>query len=1271
MLNCNGPIHAMHNYSENWRHLKSILTGYATINRRPEPSSYTDHINAKALSIFLTHANLATPKLDRTTVEEILAGRQLWSNTLGTPHFEGVNLPLSLLEENGLVAFYTDWCTVHCQTMRGQDNVDPSLIQLIQAVEHLKNIRYGQNGYIQPHYTCPENELVGRMAAHFGGMPITELLPELCLEDGQFMLPPGNQNSSSLVSTYLWLTLRESLEPKQAFDRWILCLRVNCDWCMPVLFDDSDPEERAEFGKQLIAYLAQDAALSLPMDTLWKQFINENEFSNILTPVSSCLHVTIDTEGNNSSEREEIIELEKTNLSTLSAAYPTYSTEDSGDLQFVEQGHQFRHRRERELFYTSLVASVIETSIRIDGQVLVSSGIAEALLELATSRPILKHLLLNLLPTFESTNYLIWLLSRPATCDIALFYLTQQSFSNSHRDSQSFIQHFDKGYQQLVCHEYLRTIKEEPDSGDRLLKVVELLGVRCRLQINNFSKNSEYQLLLCLLGNLSNQHAIQIGQAFVQSHTTTTDAPQGSQTPQHHRYLLGFWLIERLEDAGIDSAGTLIRSLKTTLLNYYKAEFVENLEGLRCSLQPSAFFSALPWHKLIGDEGVGSLLTISNSCSDWLKELNYSNKNNFVFAAAVRQYLQILMCVGRTQKISKDWERVANRVAEIVRTLGFGPREQAIYLFDEAFYSDKYDLLRQFCSYTNLFQDSLYDDFIERCVRLIPLDQLFVFLEHCPVIARAQKLQDIIASRQSFETETLGLAGLEKSFISAWESGHTVLATNLIGAAKAILAEDRFTKSNNHHILRIRKVWLTYEYKWRLMNLLDASKHNPDKFTEFAHQVPLPHERQDNSNQQQGDRVQWQECERFRRYIIAAAYCETEPIKCIRIMERLYQETKNCDHSFLLFKGHRTLHKNSSDATQLRHALLQFLLAIGEVEPEHMSSQWVASILDSYQELHDAPKINAFWIKLTSDQQGRVEILRPYCLALIARGDALIAQQIISRYRELNLQTSEGLGLNELIDQLIKALPLDQSMSQLVQVINEESQRTVVQLSKHYSQIVSKEFDDYVAIVGQGQSPHEFLKNAVLEVAHELLLRKKNLQMHSESASEKKNIRITKEDLINDWFTSLFDKRMAEARLGMRDQKRGGQSASGESPGEIDGYITDAKNKRIAIFEAFRLFSVDTTVISNHLDKIFGYDNESLSTVFIAVYCDVSDFAVLVHGYAEFIASQKYAGFTVDSEAGSTVDSLDDTDGLWLGMERRRRNHREVIIYHVLLNMRF
>jgi hypothetical protein len=1256
----------MHNYSENWRHLQSISTGYSARIGVPQVYSYIDHIKAKALAVFFANATLATPKLDRTTIEAVLAGRKTWPNSTGTGRFVGPNVQLSLLESSGLVAFYTDWCTVYCQPVRGLDGIDPSLVPLIQAVEHLKDICYGRNGYIAPHYECPANELDKLWTRQFGSTPIAELLPELQLKDGRYTIPAGNQNFSSLVSTYLWLALRESLEPLHAFHRWILCLRVNCDWGMPLIFDYLEFEECAAFSKQLIDYLAKDFALCLSIDTLRKQCINKTAFLSIITPVTTHLRFAIDSEGNSSSEHEDI-QLPKTTLVDIDAAYSTYTAHAVEDLQFVQQWQQFRHHWDPNLFYTSLVASVIEANVRVNGNSLVSLGTAEPFFELASSRPILKHLLLNLLPEYANPIYLIWLLSRPSTCDVALFYLSQQSPTGPGRDSQSFIEHIDKAYQYLVCYEYLRTVKQDQGNADRLYKIIDIIGNRLQLNNDDFSKSFAYQFMLCLLGSMNDQQVIETAEAYVQS-LPKYKGLQDAHVKAHHLYFLGFWLIERIEDLGIDPTGKLILSLKKVLLSHYRAEFEENMTGHRSTLQPNSFFSALPWYKLIGPEGVGPLLALSNRCSDWHKSLNYSSQNCLVTASTVRHYLQVLMCVGRPQRFIENWERITIRVTEIVRTFGFGPREQAAYLFSGKFYTDQYDLWTQFCSYTNLLQENLYGEFVDRCVSDIPLDQLFVLLERCSVNARAQQLRELIAYRQSPESEDIGLSGLEQAFLSACEAGHGALADKLIDTANAFLNQEHFAKTNNPRILKARRVWITYGYKRQLMNLMETLKGDPDKFFEAARQVPLPHTPHESTDRD-SDRAQRRESEHFRRYIIAAAYYETDPEKCVHIMEVLHRETKSSFHSFLLFQGRLAVSRNNGDVNRVRHALSQFLFSLGDTEPEHMPSQWVANILDAYRQLHDTSGINAFWAKLTPLQQASAEILRPYCLALITRGEPLIAQQIISRYQELNPQTSDSLGLNDLIDELHKALPPNMSISRLVQVINEDSQRSSVQLRKHYSQIVSKDFDEYVAIVGNGQASHEFLKNAMLEVAQELLLRKKNLHLHSTSATGITSYRITQEDLINDWFTSLFDKRMAEARVGLRDQKRGGQSESGNRPGESDGFITDAKNKRIAIFEAFRLFSKDTTVISQHLDKIAKYDNESLSPVFMVGYCDVKDFDALVRGYVDFIIHRDYAGFIAESKKDDGVEILYYRDYLWLGMERRRRSHREVVFYHLLLDM--
>jgi hypothetical protein len=230
------------------------------------------------------------------------------------------------------------------------------------------------------------------------------------------------------------------------------------------------------------------------------------------------------------------------------------------------------------------------------------------------------------------------------------------------------------------------------------------------------------------------------------------------------------------------------------------------------------------------------------------------------------------------------------------------------------------------------------------------------------------------------------------------------------------------------------------------------------------------------------------------------------------------------------------------------------------------------------------------------------------------------------------------------------------------------SVRSNSQLARDYSEIISKDFSDYVKIVGGGRTLQNFLMDVVKDVAQELLVRKKNLMIHMRGYEGNVRLKLTKEDLVNDWFTSLFNKRMSEARIGFEDQKRAGQSQSGIEVGEVDGYIVDSKNRNISIFEAFRLFSADATVIFEHLDKISKYDNEALSPVFIVAYCHVENFGALVRSYEALVNDRVYVGYKSIGGGNSRVVSMEETDQLWIGSETRLRGPREVVFYHMLLN---
>ncbi|WP_368710662.1 hypothetical protein [Paraburkholderia caribensis] len=1256
----------MPNFSRNWRHLASIVAAYPPFVQNTDSPSLEDHVRAKAMSFFLVRATLATPRLDRETVEDVLSGKLNWPAVAGESEnqFKGVDISLPFLEECGFVSFYAGWLSVHFQTPKDRESVHPSLVPLIDALEHLKDMCAGRKGLIQPHYSCSQDKLDATFAEARSLGTVGTTLPELCLVDGSYHLPPQNRSFDSLTSTYLWRAFRAQ-DPTQAFERWLACMRVNCQWAMPVLFQEHDHEEREAFTKELLRWLAADKSLEQSLLRLKKQSRNEDEFASIANPTNTQIFIDVNVNGRTVPRQERVTELPKPSLDTLANVYPSSSNEDLSDLESVKRSQGF-HRHDPDLFYSWLIASMVETSIRIDGMTLVSSGFVEALLELATSRPILKHLLLIVVPRYSSAKYKVFLLSQPATCAVALYYLTRHQIFRSSHDDDPPLQLLDTGFLQLVFRQFLRTVEDEADLGERLLEVFELLCEGVNLQSDNFSGTREYRTLLNYLNCLDHKQIVALAHSFSARHfdpsRTVSYSPPASQW-----YLLGFWLIDRLDEAGIDYDGDVGHRVRSALVARYEGEFKHNLSGQCKTLEPTAFVSALPWNKLFTSQNSAQLLALSRERHRWNLTVHTSNGSLTCTASAVAHYLQVLMSVGKFRSAGEPWDSVALRATDIARVWGFGDRKDVVYLFRGGPIVGEYDLWSAFCSFANLLPDNLYNDFIESCIGWIPLNQLFTLVERTTITARAQVLRNEISIRQSSGTEDMGLAALEQAFVSACESGHTELSEKLLTTAKKTL-EERFGASTDRLVIHRRHTWLSYEYKLRLIKLSGDFRQNPDGFSNAAIALEIPHVRNGAPHPYFEGTAEWQECDYFRRYITASMYLETNPEKCVLIMRTLFHQSKDKNHAFMLFKGRIALFEKNGNLANLRSALSHFKTVAGTTEPARMSNRWVSAILGSYATLQDTSGLDSFWEKLSEDQKQSAEILYPYCKSLIARGDTLVAKQALLRYHEHNRDTAGDPDVEQLIKELVDALPAEHSTSELLKHVIEQAQRNKLQLKAHYKDIVSRGFSDYVEIVGDGESQAEYLAEIVFHVSRELVLRKKNIHIHLEKNGKSKTS-ITKEDLINDWFTSLFDLRMAEARVGFRDQKRTGESQSGISPGEADGFITDSKNRRLALFEAFRLSSMETQVISEHLGKIAGYDNESLSPVFIVAYCDVADFEGFIPRYVGFINEEDYAGFSTSIGPGSQLTEQKNAGHVWMGLETRHRDGQDISFYHVLLNL--
>jgi hypothetical protein len=132
-----------------------------------------------------------------------------------------------------------------------------------------------------------------------------------------------------------------------------------------------------------------------------------------------------------------------------------------------------------------------------------------------------------------------------------------------------------------------------------------------------------------------------------------------------------------------------------------------------------------------------------------------------------------------------------------------------------------------------------------------------------------------------------------------------------------------------------------------------------------------------------------------------------------------------------------------------------------------------------------------------------------------------------------------------------------------------------------------------------------------------------------------------------------------------KDQSRWGSSASGKSAGELDIKVENRDREAESIIEAFNLKGFNRTVIDSHLKKLFGYDPAGLARNFIIVYSEAEDFYGLW---------QKYLTHLPDIDLKCKLTRApEEEDTSWAGIRLARTRHaregKEVIVYHLFVNM--
>ena len=1259
----------MAHYSENIVKLKALLT-------LPKQRSSCDqflydfecHQKAKILATLLANAELGTPELNRKTVAGLLKGEVVWLRDSGISEAISTFDDIQLLEELGAISFYADYLQTHFRSIREQECLHETVKPLNDALVDLRDIAWGNNGFIKPFFKI-DQKLAKNLIYRLGVKADLEKLQEVTLVNDEYHIQLLGGESNRIIFNYLWAELNEIIEADEAFKQWLLVAKVYSGVFHPFLEGLSE-DSKQSFLNQLMILIEGDDHLKKPLHILENQWRCDSHFESIFYQRNSAINLSINA---SSGESTSIITDGGVTQFTLKDVQDKYIAPDecldnrsliSIAEDWIIKSNTHEYGRGQFYSYFGFPQMLVSSDILIDHAAIYDYGKVKSLIEMSKDRVGLEHILFNVLPSFDNFDLLLYLLCSKNTSSLALFLIIDHAprMFTSHRltGESPFSTVLN-----LACDEYISVIFEghsETSKND----VVELIIALAKRAINeetSFEYSVNKKALDILLQELSIKQ-IEIVAEDLLEYVVQDNTARNNNFPCWKYYLL-FWLLEKSQTFGVLAEKDFSERVQVSIGNEYSVAFTLCLEPKKYPFGAIKLFDTLSWERVNSHSFINVILSLVDKPKKWIKQYVLNEESNYYSKLSlVKSYLQILLLLNQS---SDEQDRILKKVLAIVRVVGFSCEQHESGVFNDVVNND-YPLWELFCKWLGGLTDQSFFDLIDGLDDEIPLDRLLELYRDTNKEIRRNKLLKMINGR-SVESEDLGLNSIESALISACGHGQLNLASGLLAKGLNLL-ETRFGDSTNHHFVSIRKQWDAYQYKVELLLGVDNAKSASDK-TQFLYEKKCPFP--SGNTRYFPDDGFIKDCEQFRRSIEADILFEGDPEKSYRCFDSLYDETKVIQYAGKRFASKlRSLDGSSGVGEEYRYALSQWLDSIKTVNVISLENIDIQNWLHCMQILKLHNDIDKLWLELSSEQRMNVSIATNYCVSLTERGDKYrakaIYEKIKAHHKIENLGEVAGKEMKVLDDLILN--DQEPTVVALLSKQYNDKPKSNDELKRSYDEIFSRSrsLSEILKAIGGG-AVDEFLYSGLMKIMNEIQLRKKNLQL--QKSTDKDTRRIIGEDFINDWVTSLFDRQYAYMGLSCRDQKRGGRSSSGKGSGEIDFFLCDNRNDRVSIMEAFRLFSNDTTVINEHLNKISGYDQECLGVVFIIAYCDVVDFSGLCRKYEADTKLRTYAGFTKGLSDTDELTARENSDTIRSYREVRYRDDKPVCIYHFMLNLRF
>lgn len=1203
------------------------------------------HIEADYLAQILWKLKLTTPRIDRDYVAKLHSGEVTWK----TKDSESISLKQDfdffLLEKLGIVVFEHNWTHINAQSLDLDEHLDDSVLPLLTFTRDLEHILYGnsENSNLVPTTFTIEKEEYERIVPKYFEFEKHTVDIDKSSDEYVVKISGHGWDNASLLNEYFWKKFLTSED---------VCNDIEHFYALKVAFSDLiKPPEINLFSVNETGNF----------DVLFDKILNESfilkcspqEYKVIEYSRKHFNHQFLDTKTPAETPGVTIT------LSTIIEKYEQFTVDifESDDDLVDWYGHFDSRIMIFNISYSTLSA-LVNSGIYINFTGLSSSRIIDDIFLNAKKYPLLRACLLSDVYSISDNRYNLYLLSNPDFFTFGFNKLISVLEDKYRRNSNQYDSIIDTTLS-YICESTVNVAfsnKQEKKLSKLILGLAKKIisrssgidGLPNKLfnsLLEHTKKDDFIALVKCIVDEINSNDIYEYREKF--------------------ELLALFNVLKICEEKLSTREGEEVKiKIQQAIVSKYKNIFNFSLNHVQPMLDKESFYDDLHWKGLKNTDCIDEIIKILPSELDLFKGLSSMNKNNQIyFSKTISNYLQVINNIILLPNVDKL--KISTIIKELVIKFGFESKDIDYPILFEPFrqsYKRDYDLWAEVSKNFNIFDDESFNSLLIKIESIAPLSAMLSLSSNTHAEHRRKNITSIIERNDYSNIEEKSIDHIEQAFHLALESNNMNLALISLEKSDVFFANHKF--NNNVTVQEMIYKWKTLRYKYDVLSFYYSDLEVIDKEKNILNlDTPkLKKEYKNNPNFKH-----WTtEIDLFRRYISGLTNIIENPEKASIIFMVLQNERKVQLFTQLIYLSKiNHLQSKKGDATEFFSIIKEYENNIEDFSFNNLSLSHKSDYLYGLYLAERYSEVQKLCNELDIIEVSYKPITLTYCKVLQLDGHEIKAKSLIEDYNKFHSVEITDSKLQDEMDKIDESIK-DRISSELCFKLRYDaivSHKTNSELRSIFREIQNKQVPDLSEIlsVDFDMSVDTFLYKEALACAKEIRYRAKNLSIE---------IQKNDENLINDWFVSLFNFRLSWFKLTMCDQKRVGESATPEpkTAGEADGLIIDQRNIPVSLFEALNLNSVDNTVIQKHFDKLAKYELVGISPIFVVSYCYFNDFSKSVDTYISNLKGQDYFDFKRSNT--HKIERLEDKQHLVVARESRLRGNKKIEIYHILIDLK-